>query len=108
MGDICARIRFIIDKYEFGNVSAASRRTKVSQRGLQKVYTGVTVDPHASIVAAIVRAYPAEDPAWILTGNSSPNAERIRSAAASIARGMIETGIVATSAQHPGTLRKRR
>lgn len=81
--ELATRIRQIIDKYDHGNVSQAARRLApfvaggVSQRGLTKVYNGETTDPHASLVQAILLAYPGEDPRWVLTGEEEPVEERI-------------------------------
>lgn len=77
----CQRVRFLVDKYDEGNVTAASRRLKVSQRGLQKVYSGVTSEPRLRMITAVLNAYPSEDAAWILTGKVRPIQEQIASAA---------------------------
>ncbi len=69
--DFCARVRFLIDTYDEGNVSAAARRLKVSQRGLQKVYSGEVLDPRLTFIQSVLRTYHQEDPLWILLGEES-------------------------------------
>lgn len=94
-GDICSRIRYLIDKHHAGNVSEAARKVKVSQRGLQKVYHGTVSDMNASTVAAFAIAYPMEDPMWLLTGRRGQDEARIAAAADSAARSALEIGLQA-------------
>ena len=85
---ITKRIKKIVDRFEFGNISAAATRLKVSQRGMAKIYHGETESPGYEILAKIAEKYPV-DPCWLLTGahsdvwaNSEERVEREASARA--------------------------
>lgn len=71
ISDFCARVKLLIDRYDDGNVTAAARRLRVSQRGLQKVYVGETTEPRLTLVQALVRVYRGADARWILLGDES-------------------------------------
>jgi hypothetical protein len=108
--ELAARIRQIIDKYDHGNVSQAARRLApfvaggVSQRGLTKVYNGETTDPHASLVQAVLLAYPGEDPRWVLTGEEEPVEERIERRARVHAHAMLSAMLEGLADETPATV----
>lgn len=81
--DFCARVKLLIDRYDDSNVTAAARRLRVSQRGLQKVYVGETTEPRLTLVQALVRVYRGADARWILLGDEATGgyAERAYDAA---------------------------
>jgi transcriptional regulator with XRE-family HTH domain len=85
---IVARIRTVIDVEEDGNVAQAARKMNISQRGLQKVYSGATRDPRASLISRMAGAYNL-DPSWILTGVKRGSPGSIKREARRLAREMV-------------------
>lgn len=95
--DFARRVRIIIDKYDEGNVTAAARRIGVSQRGLAKIYAGETTSPRLDLVQAVIVAYPAEDPLWIVLGKPLDDEARIAAMAHQRAQLMLKTWLEGVS-----------
>lgn len=68
--DAKERIRYVIDMFEGGNASRFAQRLGISRYAVSRMCNGkASVSQHA---AAIAKAYPLVNPAWLVSGEGEP------------------------------------
>lgn len=68
--DTQERIRYVIDMFEGGNASRFALRLGISRFAVSRMCNGkASVSQHA---AAIAKAYPLVNPAWLVSGEGEP------------------------------------